>query len=274
MNESRPKTPWLPISLLAGGIAVAALWRSQTASNAPIGTPPRDSVQADTIPAKAILQRSPTADAVIGNFYFLFDVSASTNKSGSHNELRDGVPIFRRGFTAMKQMDELLPARFRVGTIGSLSLHQQALCDVPVEPPSMFLGRDTVPVSKAVSACDKLLWQSPPEPYTDIRGALAHASLSLRGLSPGVRGIVLVSDLEESLAPNQLAANPDLSTICVAIYSQVTEAGAAAPAKLDSLQSYWANYLKQRKALKVYVVSTLGFDENDLVTFFRSCEAK
>jgi hypothetical protein len=273
MSERRPKTPWLPIALLAGGIAVAALWRGQGPASPAIRTHP-DSVYADTIPATPIIQRSATADPVIGNFYFLFDVSASTNRSGPRNDLRDGIPIFRRGFTAMKQMDELLPARFRVGTIGSLSLYQRALCDVPVEPPSMFLGRDTLPVSRAVRACDKLLSESPPEPYTDIRGALAHASLSLRGLSPGVRGIILVSDLDESLAPNQVAANPDLSTICVAIYSQVTEAGAAAPAKLDSLQSYWTTYLKQRKAEKVYLVPTLGFDENDLVTFFRSCEAK
>lgn len=274
MKSRRPATPWLPIALLAGGIVVAALWRGKKVGGPdPVGSGPK-TVEVDTVPGTPIIQRSATADPLIGNFYFLFDVSASTNKSGSRNELREGVPIFRRGFTAMKQMEELLPARFRVGTIGSLSLHQQAVCDVPVEPPTLFLHTDTVRIAKAVGACEKLLMESPPEPYTDIRGALAYASMSLQGLSPGVRGIVLVSDLEESLAPSQGAANPDLSTICVAIYSQVTQAGAVDPAKLDSLKSAWNSYLKQRKAKKVYVVAAPGFDENDLVTFFRSCEAK
>lgn len=274
MKQGTPATPWLPIALLAGGIVVAALWRGKTVSDRPIGGSPPNSVPADTVPATPIIQRSASSDPLIGNFYFLFDVSASTNKSGSRNDLREGIPIFRRGFTAMKQMEELLPARFRVGTIGSLSLHQQAICDVPVEPPTLFRRTDTVRVARAVGACEKLLLESQPEPYTDIRGALAYASLSLRGLSPGVRGIVLVSDLEESLAPNQIAANPDLSTICVAIYSQVTQAGATDPAKLESLQSAWDRYLNQRKAKKVYMVTSLGFDENDLVTFFRSCEGK
>jgi hypothetical protein len=273
MNQGRLTGPWLPIAVLAGGIAIAALWR-KTASEPAVGVSAPNVVQADTVPATPIIQRSPTADPLIGNFYFLFDVSASTNKTGSRNDLREGIPIFRRGFTSMKEMEELLPARFRVGTIGSLSLHQQAICDVPVEPPTLFRRTDTVRVAKAVGACEKLLLESQPEPYTDIRGALAYASLSLRGLAPGVRGIVLVSDLEESLAPNQVAANPDLSTICVAIFSQVTQAGATDPAKLHSLQSAWTKYLTQRKAARVYMVTSLGFDEHDLVSFFRSCEGK
>jgi hypothetical protein len=272
MKSRKTATPWLPIALLAGGIAVAALWRGKSVpDHVPVG-PDTNTVAADTVPGTPIIQRSPTADPLIGNFYFLFDVSASANKSGSRNDFREGVPIFRRGFTAMKEMQELLPARFRVGTVGSLSLHQQAVCDVPVEPPTLFLHTDTERTAKAVGACEKLLLESPPEPYTDIRGALAYASMSLQGLSPGVRGIVLVSDLEESLAPKQVAATPDLSTICVAIYSQVTQAGAMNPEKLDSLKSAWKSYLTQRKAKKVIVVATPGFDGNDLVTFFRSCE--
>jgi hypothetical protein len=274
MKAGRPGTPWLPIAVLLAGIAAATLWRSKTEPSVVSSTTAPNRVQTDTVPATPIIQRAATADPVIGNFYFLFDVSASTNKPGSRNDLRDGIPIFRRGFTAMKQMDELLPARFRVGTIGSLSLHQQPLCDVPVEPPTLFRRMDTLRIARAVDACESLLLESRPEPYTDIRGALAYASLSLRGLSPGVRGIVLVSDLEESLAPGQIAANPDISTICVAVYAQVTQAGATDPAKLDSLQSTWTSYLKEREANKVYVVTSLGFDENDLVTFFRSCEGK
>lgn len=274
MKSRKPATPWLPIALLAGGIVVAALWRGKEIPDHDPVPPATNTVAVDTVPGTPIILRSPTADPVIGNFYFLFDVSASTNKAGSRNELREGIPIFRGGFAAMKEMEELLPARFRVGTIGSLSLHQRAVCDVPVEPKTVFRRTDTLPITKAVDACERLLLESPPEPYTDIRGALAYASMSLQGLSPGVRGIVLVSDLEESLAPNQVAATPDLSTICVAIYSQVTKAGAMDPAKLDSLKSAWNSYLKQRKAKKVYVVATPGFDGNDLVTFFRSCEGK
>jgi hypothetical protein len=164
-----------------------------------------------------------------------------------------------------------LPSRHRVGTVGAASLMQQPLCDFRVEPMMVFRTTDTSATAKRVGTCVSRLREVKPENATDIRGALHFASRSLRGDRSMTRGIVLITDLEEFIPKNRVAAEPDLRGICVNVYTVMTPASAARPDSLALREKDWNARIMKWGAKRVRVQSVLGFDAEDLAGFFRSC---
>jgi hypothetical protein len=210
----------------------------------------------------------------VGDFVYLFDVSGSTKDASSQSAFDEGVKLLLPMFEAIEGLDELMPQRHRIATIGAMSLHRQARCDVYVAPHTLFTVTDTLAPVRAIRACRDSLHATAAEPYTDISGALLYAALSLQGDRPALRGVVLVSDLDEDRAPGTEPATPDLRGLCVLGYTLVTTDAERNPTLLESRQSTWRQKLIGWGARRVRIQSALSFDAADLQGFFRSCEGR
>jgi hypothetical protein len=121
-------------------------------------------------------------------------------------------------------------------------------------------------------ACERELIALPAEQYTDISGALVNAGISIRGARPALRGIVLITDLDEDSRPGTVPGQPDLRGMCVAIYTLVTDDAARNPRLMADRAGSWRAKLRDWGARAVYTASVRGFDSADLAHFFRSCE--
>ncbi len=212
-------------------------------------------------------------EPVKAEFVYLFDVSTSTHPGGVNDPFERAARTLVPSIVALKQSELLMPQRHRVGTIGAASLMQEPLCDVRLEPPASFARRDTTVPNARIRACDAALRALPSEKATDIRGALSFAALTLHGQRQVVRGIVLMTDLEEALEHGQVGSVPDLRGICVAAYSMVTPAAVARPDSLTLREQEWNAQLRSWGASRVRVQSVLGFDAGDLEQYFRGCPA-
>ena len=222
---------------------------------------------------RPVLEPSATrATATVGEFVYLFDVSGSTRSTAGSSAFEQGASILTPALQSLRGLDEVLPSRHRVATIGTTSLRQRPLCDITVERPTLFRASDTAAVTRAVRACDRALRAVAIEPFTDIRGALHYAALSIRGERSALRGIVLVSDLEEDTAPGQTPATPVLDGVCVAVYTLVTPAVGRDPDAATIREREWTGRIERWGAKRVRTRSALGFDGTELATFFRSCE--
>jgi hypothetical protein len=210
-------------------------------------------------------------DPLNADFVHLYDVSSSVRGGGATDPFQRAVRQLLPAIDALRDDDLLMPQRHRVGSIGAASLMQSPLCDVRLEPVGIFRRTSTSAVDARLRACAAALRDHPVEKATDIRGALHYASLSLRGYVPMVRGIVLVSDLAEYVPKGQDVATPDLSGICVAVYSMVTPEAVTHPDSLAAREAKWRSQLLTWKAANVRVQSLLGFNSTDLAAFFRSC---
>jgi hypothetical protein len=232
--------------------------------------------RSDAPPAQAdrpVLAPSTTpAEPTVGEFVYLFDVSGSTRSTAGASAFEQGASILTPALDALRALDEVLPSRHRVATIGSTSLRQRPLCDITIERPTLFRTRDTTAVTRAVRACDRALRGVAVEPFTDIRGALHYAALSIVGDRPALRGIVLVTDLEEDIAPGQTPATPALAGVCVAVYALVTPAVGRDPDAATIREREWTRRIESWGAKRVRTRSALGFDGSELQAFFRSCE--
>ena len=208
----------------------------------------------------------------IGDFVYLFDVSGSTKSSSAQNAFDQGVALLQPMFEALRQLDELMPQRHRVATIGAMSLRGSPGCDIHVTSRTLFTATDSMAPVRAMRACADSLKAARSEPYTDISGALSFAALSLKGDWRAVRGIVLVTDLDEDRAPGTLPARADLRGLCVAVYTLITPDVQRDPPLLDRRQQEWQSKLTGWGAYHVHMQSSLGFDAGDLQSFFRGCE--
>jgi hypothetical protein len=233
-------------------------------------TTPLNEPDANTV---AETTAAPTAQTPIGDFVFLFDASGST-RSGVSNPFLQGANILVPAVDALRGLSELMPQRHRVATIGTTSLNQLPVCDLRIPKKRFFLAVDTERVSRELQKCDQRVRALPVEPYTDIRGALEFAALSLRGSWRAMRGIILVSDLDEDVPVGQVSALPDLRGMCVAVYTLVTTAGATHPEIMAAHEQTWRAHIMEWGADSVSVQSILGFEPQDLIDFVRHCKRK
>jgi hypothetical protein len=259
----------------SAGVATAAAPATPAPDVAPAAqpaSPAETAVRPSPIGEPVLRPSGRSPGATIGEFMYLFDVSGSTRAPGRASAFAQGADILAPALNALRALDEVLPSRHRVATIGTTSLRQQPLCDITVERPTLFRATDTAAVTRAVTACDRALRAVAVEPFTDIRGALHYAALSIRGERPALRGIVLVTDLEEDVAPGQTPATPALDGVCVAVYSLVTPAVGRDPDAATIREREWERRIGEWGAKRVRTRSALGFDPAELRTFFRSCE--
>ena len=274
--------------LVVAGVAVAvALWVASSSST-PVAprtdaTPATTATLVDTLrgAVPAAVPPSPVdpsagrvddrTDPVKAEFVYLFDVSTSTHPGTPDDPFARAARTLLPTIVALKQDENLLPQRHRVGTIGAASLMQEPLCDIRLEAATIFARRDTTIPSARLTSCDETLRARPPEKATDIRGALHFASLTLHGDRKIVRGIVLATDLEEALQQGQVGATPDLRGICVAVFSMVTPGAAIRPDSLKLREQQWTAQLRAWGAERVRVQSILGFDAGDVDAFFNGC---
>ena len=249
--------------------------RHPGARSSSAGAPVAPAVNADSIPAASPKLAPPPgeSDPPVGEFYYLVDVSASTKVENGPSAFEEGVALLQPIFGAIRDVKELAPQRHRVATIGALSLSAAPKCDIYVAPQTLF-SADSNPMlaTRTMLACEREFRQLTPEQHTDISGALVNAGLSLQGQRKAMRGILLISDLDEDNAPGTVAGRPDLRGMCVAIYTLVTPQTARDPSLLAARGKEWNAKLREWGAHDVYVANARGFDSADLKKFFRSCE--
>jgi hypothetical protein len=218
-----------------------------------------------------------------GWFVYLLDISGST-KVGARRRRRAVNPagdqdtpytrsleIISQSIRGLRQLTEALPQRHSVIAITSASLYQKPLCDITVPKVNLFTGGDTIGMAAAMARCDSTLRNTSWSLRTDIRGALKLAGLLLEQKPGRIRGIVLVSDLEETLRRGQEPAVPSLHGECVLLIPQITPAVARRPSLLDRRVEAWRQLALEWGASRVGVRTVPAFSQGDVVRFFREC---
>lgn len=268
----------LPLLIAAALIVAVALIVRPKDGGRPVAglgsdtTPPAKAPSVLVSPVDSSAGRADDrTEPVKAEFVYLFDVSTSTHPGGAGDPFGRAARTLVPSIVALKQNEQLMPQRHRVGTIGAASLMQELLCDIRLEPPASFARRDTTLPNARINACDAALRAHASEKATDIRGALHFAGLTLHGQRQIVRGIVLFTDLEEALQRGQVGATPDLGGICVAAFSMVTPSAVVRPDSLAVREREWSTQLRSWGAARVRTQSILGFDAGDLEEYFRTC---
>jgi hypothetical protein len=262
---------------LVAGVAVLFAWPSSHSRPAgPIAPAGSDTAVAmDTGPAVSPNLAAPAgqADPPVGEFYYLVDISASTKDASGESAFTEGIALLQPIFRSLREMKEISPQRHRVATIGAMSLRPAPRCDIYVAAQTLFSADDNAAMAaRAMSACERTFRGLPPEQHTDISGALVNAGISLDGKRKAMRGIMLITDLEEDTQPGTVPGRPDLRGTCVAVFTLITPASARDPRVLTERSTEWTAKLRGWGARNVYVVNARGFDATDLRTFFQSCE--
>jgi hypothetical protein len=181
------------------------------------------------------------------------------------------VGLIAQSVLGLRRLTEALPQRHSVIAITTASLYQKPLCEITVPKANLFTGADTAAMMVSIQRCDSTLRNTHWSTRTDIRGALKLAGLVLEQKPGRVRGIILVSDLEETLRPGQEAAVPSLHGECVLLVPQITAALARSPSLLDQRIETWRQLILEWGASRVAVRSVPAFSQGDLVRFFRQC---
>jgi hypothetical protein len=262
---------------IVAGVAVLLAWPSSRPHTSGVSTPARpDSAAAsDTGAAVSPNLAAPAgqSDPPVGEFYYLMDISGSTKETGGESAFAEGIALLQPIFASLRDMKEISPQRHRVATIGAMSLRPAPKCDIYVAAQTLFSADDNAGLAtRAMGACEREFRGLAPEPHTDISGALVNAGLSLQGKRKALRGIMLITDLEEDTQPGTVPGRPDLRGTCVAVFTLVTPASARDPRLLAERSSLWTGKLRGWGAKNVYVANARGFDATDLRTFFQSCE--
>jgi hypothetical protein len=262
---------------IVAGVAVLLAWPSSRPHPTAVSTPapPESAAASDTGVAVSPNLAAPAgqADPPVGEFYYLVDISGSTKETSGESAFAEGIALLQPIFASLRDMKEISPQRHRVATIGAMSLRPAPRCDIYVAAQTLFSADDNATLAtRAMSACEREFRQLPPEPHTDISGALVNAGLSLQGKRKAMRGIMLITDLEEDTQPGTVPGRPDLRGTCVAVFTLVTPASARDPRLLNERSAEWTGKLREWGARNVYVVNARGFDATDLRTFFQSCE--
>lgn len=263
-----------------GVVAVVAILIAWPSSNPPSVARVPDGAILDSAPPGARptdspILTSPTGqeEPPVGEFYYLMDISASTKDSTGASAFTEGIALLQPIFASLREMKELAPQRHRVATIGAMSLRPAPKCDIYVAAQTLFSESDNAALAtRAMSACERDFRALQPEQFTDISGALVNAGISLQGKRRAMRGVVLITDLEEDIQPGAVPGRPDLRGVCVAIFTLVTPKSARDPRLLAERSSEWTGKLRGWGAKNVYAVNARGFDATDLRTFFQSCE--
>jgi hypothetical protein len=219
-----------------------------------------------------------------GWFVHLVDVSGSTklgtrrgrnrksSRSVADTPYNQGLGLVSESVLGLRQLTEALPQRHSVIAITSASLYQRPLCDITVPKVNLFTGGDTAGMMASLARCDTVLRHTRRALRTDIRGALKLAGLVLEQKPGRVRGIIVVSDLEETLRRGQEAAVPSLHGECVLLIPLITPAVARTPSLLDKRVESWRQLALEWGASRVGVRTVPAFSRGDVVRFFRDCE--
>lgn len=269
---------WWPAATIALG-AIALLYALRPSGDA--GIRPREGVAPDSGGVSSRI-RGPEIEPAAW-FVYLIDISGSTHVGGRRrrsnpdaNRQRDtpynrALGLISQSVLGLRGLTEALPQRHSVIAITSASLYQKPLCEITVPRVNLFTGGDTVGMMAGIERCDSTLRNTRWSARTDIRGALKLAGLVLEQKPGRVRGIILVSDLEETLRPGQEAAVPSLHGECVLLVPQITPAVARTPSLLDKRVETWRQLVLEWGASRVEVRSVPAFSPGDLVRFFRQC---
>jgi hypothetical protein len=269
--------PWWPVGTVAlAGIGLLyALWSFDDDSGNPRGGAVPE---AEELPSRI---RGPEIEPA-GWFVYLVDVSGSTRVGGRRRRRNPeagqpdspytrAVGLISQSVLGLRKLTEALPQRHSVIAITSASLYQKPLCEITVPKVNLFTGADTVGMMRSIEQCDSTLRNIRWSTRTDIRGALKLAGLALEQKPGKVRGIILISDLEETLRPGQEAAVPSLHGECVFLVPQITPALARTPSLLDRRVETWRQLVLEWGASRVTVRSVPAFSPGDVVRFFREC---
>lgn len=263
---------------IAAALVIFVAWPPGQPRTGERATPVADqdaTVGPDTSPARSPSLAAPAGqpDPPVGEFYYLVDISASTKDVGAGSAFMEGIALLQPIFGSLREMRELSPQRHRVATIGAMSLQAAPRCDIYVAAQTLFSADDNAALAtRAMRACERDFRELRPEQHTDISGALVNAGLSVQGKRKALRGVVLITDLEEDTTPGTVPGRPDLRGMCVAIFTLVTPASARDPRVLTERSSEWTGKLRGWGAKNVYAVNARGFDATDLRAFFQSCE--
>jgi hypothetical protein len=263
------------VGIVVGLVILVARPTSHSRTEPPHAVREDSAASVDSAPVASPNLPAPAGqtDPPVGEFYYLVDISASTKDVGEGSAFAEGISLLQPIFGSLREMKEISPQRHRVATIGAMSLRPAPRCDIYVAAQTLFSADDNAALaSRAMDACSREFRALQPEPHTDISGALVNAGLSLQGKRKALRGIVLITDLEEDTQPGTVPGRPDLRGTCVAIYTLVTPSSARDPQLLNERTSEWTNKLRGWGARNVYSANARGFDATDLRTFFQSCE--
>jgi hypothetical protein len=170
---------------------------------------------------------------------------------------RRAVGLISQSVLGLRRLTEALPQHHSVITITSASLYQKPLCDITVPKVNLFTGGDTTAMMASLARCDSLLRNPGWSLRTDIRGALKLAGLVLEQKPGRVRGIILISDLEETLRKGQEAAVPTLHGECVLLVPQITPAVARMPSLLDKRADTWRGRVGELGDVEVELANRL-----------------
>ena len=275
-DNARRVFSWWPVGTIVL-TAIALLYALRPSGD--LTVKPEGGATPDTgrVPARL---RGPEVEPA-GWFVYLVDISGST-RVGARKRRRNAqterdtpygrsLDLISQSVSGLRRLTEALPQRHSVIAITNASLYQKPLCEITVPKVNLFTGADTVGMLHSMEQCDSTLRNTPWSARTDIRGALKLAGLLLEQKPGKVRGIVLVSDLDETLRPGQEAAVPSLHGECVLLVPQITPVVARTPSLLDKRVETWRQLLLEWGASRVAVRTVPAFSQGDLVRFFREC---
>jgi hypothetical protein len=273
MPERRVLSWWPAGTMLLAAIALLYALRPSPET----GTPRRGAAADSSRVASRV--KGPEIEPAAW-FVYLIDISGSTHVGGRkrrrHQELKDtpynrALGLISQSVLGLRRLTEALPQRHSVMAITTASLYQKPLCEITVPRVNLFTGGDTAGMMTSLQQCDSTLRNLRWSTRTDIRGAVKLAGLVLEQKPGRVRGIILVSDLEETLRPGQEAAVPRLHGECVLLVPQITPAVARTPSLLDQRVETWRQLVLEWGASRVEVRPVPAFSPGDVVRFFRQC---
>lgn len=228
-----------------------------------------DTIEADTPDLPPPLHNRQT---IASQVFFLFDASGSFHR-GDEGALSRSIPLLRKTVEHWGRQPFLSPTRVLVGTIGSLSLQQQPICDFQVYSRGPFDPPDAASLATHTTQCEKRLQNLPTEPNTDITGALQYASVVFRSRREIPRAVVLVTDLLEDLPAGHQVAEPDLSGMCVSVVLEFGSTDPGNPEAVDARLAEWESRTARYGANGYEYWHRVGYDPSELTEFLLDCSA-
>ena len=130
------------------------------------------------------------------NILYLYDVSGSFYK----NYLNESVDLSIRIFNKLIGPNgvPLNPQTHQVSTIDAMSVSTGGNCFTRIEKENIFDEKESDP-SDEFKKCLKKILNTKPSNATDLRGALATASKTLQNEELRGKGVIIFSDLHESM---------------------------------------------------------------------------
>ena len=130
------------------------------------------------------------------NILYLFDISGSYHKKSLNESIDISSKIFRE-ITSTNGVP-FKPQTHQVSTIDGMSVNIGGNCYTRVIQDNIF-DEQTIDPSEKFNNCLVKIRNSAPSNATDLRGALATASKTLQNDELRGKGVIIFSDLNESL---------------------------------------------------------------------------